>query len=59
MGYESVKLLSQVLRGEVDKASVKHDNPTDFAILTRDNVDKPENAKFLYIGDMSQCAGLK
>ena len=56
MGYDSVKLVAQVLNGVVDPKSVKHDNPTDFAILTRDNVDNPENAKFLYIGDMSQCA---
>jgi ribose transport system substrate-binding protein len=55
MGYESVKLVAGVLGGSVDMTTVKHDNPTDFAILTRDNVDKPENAKFLYIGDMSQC----
>lgn len=55
MGYDSVKLVAQVLNGVVDPKTVKHDNPTDFAILTRDNADNPENAKFLYIGDMSQC----
>jgi ribose transport system substrate-binding protein len=55
MGYQSVKLVAGVLSGEVDPATVPHDNPTDFAILTRDNVDDPANAAFLYIGDMSQC----
>ena len=56
MGYESVKLVADVLNGVVDPKTVKHDNPTDFAILTRTNADDPANSKFLYIGDMSQCA---
>lgn len=55
MGYQSVKLVADVLSGAVDPATVPHDNPTDFAILTRDNADDPANARFLYIGDMSQC----
>jgi ribose transport system substrate-binding protein len=55
MGYQSVKLVAGVLSGAVDPKTVTHDNPTDFAILTRDNAADPANAKFLYIGDMSQC----
>lgn len=56
MGYESVKLVAEVLNGVIDPKTVKHDNPTDFAILTRANADDPANSKYLYIGDMSQCA---
>jgi ribose transport system substrate-binding protein len=55
MGYRSVKLVADVLSGAVDPATVQHDNPTDFAILNRDNADDPAYAAFLYIGDMSQC----
>ncbi len=58
MGYQSVKLVADVLGGAVDPATVEHDNPTDFAILDRDNVDDPAYAAFLYIGDMSQCEAM-
>jgi ribose transport system substrate-binding protein len=58
MGYKSVKLVADVLSGAVDPATVQHDNPTDFAILNRDNVDDPAYAAFLYIGDMSQCEAM-
>ena len=58
MGYQSVKLVADVLGGAVDPATVEHDNPTDFAILNRDNVDDPAYAAFLYIGDMSQCEAM-
>jgi ribose transport system substrate-binding protein len=58
MGYQSVKLVADVLSGAVDQAAVEHDNPTDFAILDRDNVDDPAYAAFLYIGDMSQCEAM-
>jgi len=58
MGYRSVKLVADVLSGAVDPATVEHDNPTDFAILNRDNADDPAYAAFLYIGDMSQCEAM-
>ena len=58
MGYQSVKLVADVLGGATDPATVVFDNPTDFAILNRDNVDDPAYAAFLYIGDMSQCEAM-
>jgi len=58
MGYQSVKLVAEVLDGTTDPATVGHDNPTDFAILNRDSVDDPAYAAFMYIGDMSQCEAM-
>src|SRR5215475_3561545 len=49
MGYDSVKLVSQLVRKEVDKASVKHDNLQPFVIATRDNLGDPAVSKFFYV----------
>ena len=48
MGYESVKLAAQIASGEVDLASVEHDNFLGSVIATRDNMNDPEVAKFFY-----------
>ena len=48
MGYESVKLAAQIASGEVDLASVEHDNFLGSVIATRDNMNDADVAKFFY-----------
>lgn len=55
MGWDSVELVAKAVRGEVDLSTVVHDNPTGFAIITRDNADSAEVAPFIYTPDLSQC----
>lgn len=56
MGYNSVKLVAETIRaGAIDTSAVEHDQPTGFGVLTRDNVDDPEIAKFIYPADLSAC----
>lgn len=50
-GYEAVKLMVEVLTGEVDKADVKFEHTVDNMILTKDNIDSPDAAKFIYSTD--------
>lgn len=55
MGYYSVKLVAQVVRGDVDEASVEHDNPQGLAVITRENADTDEMKAFIYPADLSAC----
>src|SRR5205823_1836702 len=45
MGYDSVKLVAALVRKQVDKAAVKHDNLMPFTIATRDNLGDPAVAR--------------
>jgi ribose transport system substrate-binding protein len=56
MGYNSVKLVADTIRsGVIDTAAVPHDQPTGFAVITRDNADDPAIATFIYPADLSAC----
>lgn len=55
MGYNSVALVANAIRGLVDTSTVVHDQPTGFAVITRDNVDQPEIAAFIYPADLNAC----
>jgi ribose transport system substrate-binding protein len=55
MGYNSVKLVAQVIRKEVDPATVVHDNPTPLYAITKDNADAPETKPWIYPADLSAC----
>jgi ribose transport system substrate-binding protein len=55
MGYNSVQLVSQVIRKEVDPTTVKHDNPTALYAITKDNVDSPDTTQWIYPADLSAC----
>ena len=55
IGYYSVKLVSDVIRGTVDPGTVEHDNPTGLYAITRDNVDDPETAPWVYPADLNAC----
>ncbi len=55
MGLESVKLIAQLIRKEVDQKTVAHNVGTPFFVLTKDNVDSPEAATWVYVPDLSRC----
>lgn len=55
MGYHSVKLVADAIRGDVDPASVPHDNPTGLYAITRDNVDAAETQPWVYPADLDAC----
>jgi ribose transport system substrate-binding protein len=56
MGYNSVKLVAETIRsGVIDTTAVEHDQPTGFAVITRDNVADPAVAAFIYPADLSAC----
>lgn len=56
MGYNSVKLVADTIRaGTIDTASVVHDQPTGFAVITRDNAADPAVAAFIYPADLNAC----
>ena len=55
MGYESVTLVTQILRGEVDPEDVEYSNPAPTEVITRENVDDPEVQSYLAVGDSSEC----
>lgn len=56
MGYHSVKLVAETIRaGTIDTSAVEHDQPTGFAVITRDNVDDPAIAAYIYPADLSAC----
>jgi ribose transport system substrate-binding protein len=48
-GYDSVKLITQILRGEVDPAKLEHVYYPPMMVATRDNIDSPEVKKALYV----------
>ena len=49
MGYDAVKLVSEVARNTVDRTSVAHDNFLPFVIATRDNIEDKDVAGFFYL----------
>jgi ribose transport system substrate-binding protein len=55
MGYYSVKLAADAIRGNVDPATVVHDNPTGLYAITRDNADAPETTPWIYPADLNSC----
>jgi len=55
MGYYSVKLVAEAIRGTVDPETVTHDNPSGLYAITRDNADDPETAPWIYPADLSSC----
>ncbi len=56
MGYNSVKLVAETIRaGAIDTAAVVHDQPTGFAVITRENADQPDIIKFIYPADLNAC----
>lgn len=55
MGYYSVKLVADSIRGLVDKSTVKHDNPTGLYAITRENADAPETKPWIYPADLNAC----
>lgn len=44
-GYDSVKLVTRILRGEVDPTKVEKVSYPPMVVATRDNLDKPEDRK--------------
>ena len=55
MGYYSVKLVAEVVRGTVDKSTVVHDNPQGLAVITRDNADNADIKPLVYPSDLNAC----
>jgi ribose transport system substrate-binding protein len=55
MGYNSVKLVAQAVRGEVDTKTVVHDNPTPLYAITKENADAPETKPWIYPADLNNC----
>ena len=63
MGYDAVKTLAQYVRGEItveqieasgNDATVPGVRHYDTCALTRDNINDPENQKFMYIAEVSE-----
>lgn len=48
-GYNSVKLVTQILRGEVDPATLEDVAYPPMVVATRDNLDSPEVKQGLYV----------
>lgn len=48
-GYDSVKLVTQIIRGEVDAAKLEDVYYPPMLVATRDNIDSPEVKKALYV----------
>ncbi len=48
-GYESVKLITQILRGEIDPTTLEDVHYPAMVVATRDNLDSPEVKKALYV----------
>jgi ribose transport system substrate-binding protein len=55
MGYYSVKLVADAIRGTVDTTKVVHDNPTGLYAITRENVGAAETQPWVYPADLSAC----
>ncbi len=55
MGYHSVKLVAEAIRGTVDVATIVHDNPTGLYAITAKNVDAPETTPWIYPADLNSC----
>jgi ribose transport system substrate-binding protein len=55
MGYYSVKLVADAIRGNVDTKTVKHDNPTGLYAITKENADSPDTQPWIYPADLNGC----
>lgn len=55
MGYYSVKLVAEAIRGTVDTSTVVHDNPTGLYAITAENVDDPATTPWIYPADLNAC----
>jgi ribose transport system substrate-binding protein len=55
MGYYSVKLVAEAIRGKVDTATVVHDNPTGLHAITKDNADADSTKPWIYPADLNAC----
>jgi len=55
MGYYSVKLVADAIRGKVDTTKVVHDNPTGLFAVTKDNADSAEVKPWIYPADLNAC----
>ncbi|MBA2300122.1 MAG: substrate-binding domain-containing protein [Chloroflexi bacterium] len=55
MGYYSVKLVADAIRGTVDTKTVVHDNPTGLYAITAENADAPETLPWIYPADLNTC----
>ncbi len=49
MGYDAVKLIAQLVNGEVKVADVKHDKLLNSVIATRKNMNDPDISKYFYV----------
>lgn len=50
-GYESVKLVAEIARKQVDPASLTYERSSPVVIATRDNIDSPEVSQYLYVSE--------
>ncbi|EHD22569.1 MULTISPECIES: ABC transporter substrate-binding protein [Brenneria] len=48
MGYQAVKLAAQLVRKQINRDAVPHDNLLPFVIATRENMQDPEVIKYFY-----------
>jgi ribose transport system substrate-binding protein len=55
MGYYSVKLVADAIRGTVDTKTVKHDNPTGLFGITKANADSADTKPWIYPADLNGC----
>lgn len=55
MGYYSVKMVADTIRGAVDTKTVVHDNPTGLFAITAENADKAETLPWIYPADLNAC----
>lgn len=55
MGYYSVKMVADAIRGTVDTAAVVHDNPTGLYAITAANADDPATLPWIYPADLNAC----
>ena len=49
MGFDSVKLVSDLVRKTVEPATVEHSNLLNFVIATRNNLSDPKISNYLYV----------
>lgn len=55
MGYYSVKMVADAIRGTVDTKTVVHDNPTGLYAITAANADDPATLPWIYPADLNAC----
>jgi len=55
MGWLAVETLAKYLRGETTKDDLEQTVYVPMEVLTQDNVDDPDLAKYQYLGDINLC----